>query len=462
MKVLKFGGSSLKSGEAMRRVCRIIANDDEWKVVIVSALSGVTEELIQFVSQLRKEEEVEAFIRTMEEKHASLIRESVDNEAVRKAACAKVAEKITRLERALYGFCYLEELTPRTKDIVQSLGERLSVVVVAAALQDIGVKGVGIDADELGIITDGVYGGATADLESTRKHVAPKIRTMFDRGETPVITGFFGRTEEGHVTIFGRNGSDYSAAVIANVLNADSLEIWKDVDGFMSVDPKIVKEAVAIEALSYDEAAELSYFGAQVLHPRTVEPARMKNITIYVRNVFKPELKGTAIQPSGVQRAQTIKSISFMKNMAIIKVYGAGAGTKTGVMSEISTKLTEAGVNIYSAATSQTCIAFLVSKNDLPIAEKALEQSKKGVIEKIETVQDIALLCVVGEGLGYEKGIAARVFSAVASEGVSVNMISAGASLVAYHFTVDKKDLERTIRAIHKEFFDSHGPYPEA
>jgi aspartate kinase len=183
----------------------------------------------------------------------------------------------------------------------------------------------------------------------------------------------------------------------------------------------------------------------------------MKNITIYVKNVFRPELRGTAIKPSGVQKAQGIKSISFMKNMSIIKIYGAGAGTKTGVISEISSKLTDAGVNIYSAATSQTCVAFLIAKHDLTMAQRALEASKKGVIERIETTDDVALLCVVGEGLGYEKGIAARVFTAVAKEGVSVNMISAGASLVAYHFTVDKKDLERTTKAIHVEFFHRAG-----
>jgi len=453
MKILKFGGSSLKSGEGIHRVCKIIANDDEWKVVVVSAISGVTEELITFVSQMRKEDEVEAFIKNMEDKHLALLNDSVKNEALRNAACAKIKEKLLKLERALYGFSYIEELTPRTKDIVQSLGERLSVVLVAAALQDMGVKARGIDADELGIVTDGVYGQASADLDATSKNIAPKIRAMFNLGETPVVTGFFGRTPEGHVTVFGRNGSDYSASVIANCLNADALEIWKDVDGFMSVDPKIVKEAVPIDQLSYDEAAELSYFGAQVLHPRTVEPARMKNITILVKNTFKPELKGTIIKPSGVQRAQTIKSISFMKNMAIIKIFGAGAGYKTGVMSEISQKLTDADVNIYSAATSQTCIALLIAKHDIARAEKALAQSKRGVVERIEIIDDTALLCVVGEGLGYEKGIAARVFTAVAKEGVNVMMISAGASFVAYHFTVDKKDLERTIKAIHQEFF---------
>jgi aspartate kinase len=455
MKVLKFGGSSLKNGESMQRVGKIIAADDEWKVVVVSAISGVTESLIQFVSQNRKEEDVETFIKEMEEKHVALLKEAVRDEAVRKAACVKLTEKLLKLERALYGFCYLEELTPRTKDLVQSLGERLSVVLVAAMLQETGVKALPVDADDLGIITDGAYGEASADLEATRTNICPKIRDMFDRGETPVVTGFFGRTAEGHVTVFGRNGSDYSASIIANALNADSLEIWKDVDGFMSVDPKIVPEAVTIELLSYDEAAELSYFGAQVLHPRTVEPARMKNIPIKVKNVFHPQGAGTVIRPSGVQKAKTIKSISCMKNLSIIKVYGAGAGYKSGVMSEISQSLTDAGVNIYSAATSQTCIALLIDKKEAKMAEKALLASKKGVIEKIESHDDLALLCVVGEGLGYEKGIAARVFTAVAKEGVSVGMISAGASMVAYHFTVDRKDLERTTKAIHQEFFGS-------
>jgi aspartate kinase len=231
------------------------------------------------------------------------------------------------------------------------------------------------------------------------------------------------------------------------------LEIWKDVDGFMSADPKAVPGAVPISHLSYEEAAELSYFGAKVLHPRTVEPARAKGITIRVRNVFKPAYEGTAIVPQGVEGNRTIKSISSMPNMAMVRVYGAGLGSKSGVMSEISVLLSDAGIIVYSAATSQTCISLLIEERELKHAERALAEAKKGVVDRIESVRDVALLCLVGEGLGQKEGIAGKVFSIVASNGTNIGLISAGASTVALTFTVKRRDLERTTKTIHHEFF---------
>ncbi|MDD1768304.1 MAG: aspartate kinase [Methanomassiliicoccales archaeon] len=453
MKVLKFGGSSLKDASSMLLVGKIVGADPEPKVVVVSAVQGITDSIVTFVSEPKKDEEVQHFIEKLRDTHISILGGISKDMETKQQAITRLIERLAKLEKVLYGISYLEELTPRTMDLVQSFGERLSVILTAAMLQDLGVNAVPVDADELGLITEGTYGNATADLKETKRNIQPKIRVMFERQETPVVTGFFGKTPQGHVAVFGRNGSDYSASVIANAIDARVLEIWKDVDGFMSVDPKIVKEAVTIENLSYDEAAELSYFGAKVLHPRTVEPAREKSIVIKVKNVFEPEKEGTVIEPSGVEMGGTIKSISCMKNLAIVKAYGAGAGYKTGVMYEISQRLSDAGVNIYSAATSQTCVALLIEKKYLATAKKVLADLKKGVIDRIETVDDIALLCVVGEGLGYRKGIAARVFTAVSKEGVSVGMISAGASMVACHFTVDSKDLERTTRAIHSEFF---------
>lgn len=453
MKVMKFGGSSLTDANSMLGVGEIIASDQEPKVIVVSAVQGVTDSIVSFVSKTRKDEEVEAFVSQLKERHMAILGGVVNTLDVKQRAIDLLLERLAKLEKVLYGISYLEELTPRSLDLVQSFGERLSVVLVAAMLQDMGLNATPIDADELGIVAVGPYGNAVADLQETRRNIAAKLIAMLDRQEVPVVTGFFGRTKEGHVAVFGRNGSDYSASVIANAIGAQVLEIWKDVDGFMSVDPKFVPEAVTIENLSYDEAAELSYFGAKVLHPRTVEPAREKNITIKVKNVFKPEKEGTTIRPSGVERAGTIKSISYMKDMAVIKVYGAGAAHKFGILSSISQKLSDAGVNIYSIATSQTCIAMLVDKKSLERAEKALEELETGIVDRIESTDDIALLCVVGEGLGYRKGIAARVFTAVSKEGVSVGMISAGASMVAYHFTVDAKDLQKTIRAVHDEFF---------
>lgn len=453
MKVLKFGGSSLKDGPSMKRVGQIIARDHEEKVIVVSAIQGITDSLLEFMSSVRKEEEVQQFVKDLRDRHLQILADVAGSMDVKQQAVHQLTAKLVRLERVLYGIIYLEELTPRTKDLVQSFGERMSVIVMSAMLQDMGVNAAPVEADDLGIITDGVYGTATVEMEPTRNNVAPRIYEMFKKQEVPVVTGFFGKTPEGLITLLGRNGTDYSASVIANAIDADSLEIWKDVDGFMSADPKLVPEAVSISSLSYEEAAELSYFGARVLHPRTVEPAKAKSITIKMKNVFKPEVEGTAINPKGVEVGKTIKSISCMANMAMVKVYGAGLGSKSGVMSEISQILSNADINVYSAATSQTCISLLIEDRDLKKAELVLADAKKGVVDRMETSRDVALLCLVGEGLGQREGIAGKVFNTVASTGINVSLISAGASTVALTFTVKRKDLERTARTIHQEFF---------
>jgi aspartate kinase len=453
MKVLKFGGSSLKDGASMMSVGGIIASDSEEKVIVVSAIQGITDSLLDFMSKVRREEEVQQFIRTLRDRHLKLLTEVAGSMDVKQTAVSQLTAQLVRLERILYGIIYLEELTPRTKDLVQSFGERMSVIVMAAMLQEMGVNAIPVEADELGIVTDGAFGSATVDMENTRSNIAPRIYEMFKKQETPVVTGFFGKTHEGFITLLGRNGTDYSASVIANAIDADSLEIWKDVDGFMSADPKVVQEAVPISQLSYEEAAELSYFGAKVLHPRTVEPARAKGITIRVKNVFKPEYEGTAINPKGVEGNRTIKSISSMPNMAMVKVYGAGLGSKSGVMSEMSSMLSDAGIVIYSAATSQTCVSMLIEERDLKRAEKVLSEGKKGVVDRVESVRDVALLCLVGEGLGQKEGIAGKIFTIVASNGTNIGLISAGASTVALTFTVKRKDLEKTTKTIHHEFF---------
>jgi aspartate kinase len=453
MKVLKFGGSCLKEGESMLQVGEIITSDPSPKAVVVSAVNNVTDSLVAFMSELRTEQEVQEFIRELRDTHMALLRDVAKDMETKQMAVSMLLERLTRLERLLYGICYLEELTPRTRDLVQSFGEQMSVILVSAMLQDMGVNAVPLMADEIGIITDGNYGSATADLAATRENIGARIREMVGRAEVPVITGFFGRTEEGHITIFGRNGTDYSAAVIGNAIQADSIEIWKDVDGFMSADPRVVQGAVSIKELSYEEAAELSYFGAQVLHPRTVEPAREADIPIRLMNVFRPECEGTLIHSSSGVTPNTIKSVSCMREMAVIKAYGAGIGYRFGVLSALTSALKDAEVNIYSVATSQTCVSLLVDRKDLPQATEWLIRMPKALVDRVEVAENLALICVVGEGLGYREGVAARVFDAVARARVNIGMISAGASMVAYCFTVDKKDLEATTRAIHKDFF---------
>lgn len=453
MKVMKFGGSSLTTGESMLRIGEIIASEKEDKVIVVSAVSGITESLLQFIAQTKSENEVIGFIQKLKDLHFKLISDAVSDRHHRDDAIGRINGKLVKLERMLYGISYLEEVTPRTKDFVQCYGERLSAIVVSAMLRDRGVDAVPMDADELGIITDGVYGSAKADLEKTQENIKDRIMVMFGSHQVPVVTGFFGKAPDGSVTVFGRNGSDYSAAAIANAIDADTLEIWKDVDGFMSVDPKIVPRAIPIPQLSYEEAAELAYFGAKVLHPMTVVPARAKDIIIKLKNVYRPDLPGTSVSKSTPEDVTVIKSISCMKNLGMVKIFAEDTGYRSGFLSQLGRLLNEADVNILSVATSLTCVAMLVDRKDLGAAKMALESEKQSGIARIETSEDIALVCLVGEGIGYTRGIASRAFNAVAAEGINIGLISAGASLVAYHFTVKKDDLELATKAIHKEFF---------
>jgi aspartate kinase len=231
MKVLKFGGSSLKDGESMISVGEIVSSDAEEKVIVVSAIQGITDSLLNFMSTVRKEQEVQQFIRDLRDRHLKILAEVAGNMEVKQTAVSQLSEQLVRLERILYGIIYLEELTPRTKDLVQSFGERMSVIIMSAMLQEMGVNAVPVNADELGIVTDGTFGSATVEMEQTRANVAPKIHEMFKRQEMPVVTGFFGKTTEGFITLLGRNGTDYSASVIANAIGADTLEIWKDWTG---------------------------------------------------------------------------------------------------------------------------------------------------------------------------------------------------------------------------------------
>ncbi len=449
LKVLKFGGSSLRTGGSMRQVAGIIMAEREKKAVVLSAVTGVTEMLVQFISRTRSEEDVDAFMREITKLHVDLARDALRTESARAKVVEELVAKLVKLERMLYGSCYIEEVNPRIRDYVQCFGERLSVIILSALLNELGERARPVDADELGIITDGLYGAATVNMEATRASIRPKLLRMLQEDTTPVITGFFGRAPEGSVTVFGRNGSDYSAAAVANAMGASSLEIWKDVDGFMSVDPKIVPSAKPIPRLSYDEAAELAYFGAKVVHPMTMEPARSGNIEIRVKNVFRPEAPGTAI--GGADNVdQSIKSISCMKDLSLVKVFGEGTGYKLGVLADVASLLRRAEINIYSVVTSLTCIALLIDRRDVAKAQKVLAESGAS---RVETHTGFALMCIVGEGLGHHKGLASRVFKAVAKEGVNVGLISAGASLVAYHFTVDEADLERATRAVHEELF---------
>lgn len=451
MKVMKFGGTCLGSDDTLRRVAKVVKDEMEQKIVVVSAASGVTNAMKEFISKPRQEKEIDDFLLTVKLRHVDMLPKK--DGAKRKESLEQIEAKITKLERLLYGVTYTEELTPRTSDLILSFGERLSAIVVASRIAHEGIDAVAMETDAMGMITNEQHGNAVAILDKCEKNMGPVLTGAVKKGLVPVVTGFFGVTESGHVTTVGRSGTDYSAAVIAYSTDARPVQIWKEVDGFMSADPKLVKDAFILERLSYEEAAELAYFGAQVLHPRAVQPARLKGIEIVIKNLYKPEAPGTVIGKSKSVRKDIIKSVSYLPNVATLKVYDTGAGYKSGFLADITACLHEAKINIFSATTSQTCAAVLIDEADIPNAKKAIKGIIGTVGESFEVNPGVSLVCTVGEGFGETKGIAARVFNAVAAKNVNVDLISAGASMVAYHFTVERKDLKNTIVAIHDEFW---------
>ena len=454
MKVMKFGGSCLRDSDHFLRVAEIIRSEKDRSVIVVSAIFGVTDLIIEGIqTALDSETKIPPLIKSLEDRHRKITQEAIKKKGIREKAISSIEERLGKLERLLYGVVYTEDITDSVRALILSYGERFCAQILSGVIRDKSRVSLPLESDQIGLITDESFENATADLMETRKNLDRSVGPLVRKGIIPVITGYFGCTRKGKITTFGRGGTDYSAAVIAHGLCADELEIWKDVDGFMSADPKIVDGAKKINSLSYYEAAELSYFGAKILHPRTMEPVMDDNIPICIKNLNVPDNDGTRLLKRSLERKDVVKSVTFNRDISILKIRGPGVGYKPGVIAEIGHTLSELGINIFSVITSQTCINLLLDRKDSFESFESIQDLGDGVIEKVELEDDIALVSVVGKGLQNRRGIAARVFSAVAAEKINVEMISSGASEVAYYFIIKDDDVEKTINAIHREFF---------
>jgi aspartate kinase len=453
MKVLKFGGGCIRDANSLRHVAQIVTADKTEKVVVLSAVFGQTNEIREFAQKAKEgRADIDGFIKGIREEHETIARDAIEDKGALAAAMADIHGKMLTLEILLYSVAYTQELTERTFDLVQSYGERLSLPLLVGALAAMGVKAKGFESDKIGMLTDGIFGGASADLPATRENLHKHILPDLGRGVVPVVTGFFGCSKDGMTTTFGRNGSDYSAAVIANALDADLLEVWKDVDGFMSADPKIVPAARAVPKLSYDEAGEIAYFGTKILHPRTIEPIRPRNIPIAVRNTRTPGTVATMITAEGSGRWSEIKSVSHSNELALLKLYGAGFAYRPGVVLEVSKELFKNNMGIYSVVSSQLYLSFLLHSRDADRGAEILGNLKSGGIEKVELDKDVGLVNVVGDGIGGIKGLPGAIFTTVANAGVSIKQISLGGTLNALNFLVAKGDIEKTVNALHSRY----------
>jgi aspartate kinase len=453
IKVMKFGGGCLRNGSAFLKVGEIIGRQKNIAIV-VSAVSGITEQLLAAIEQSKKSEKnIPAILANLTQKHRLIINELCLPGKDKQRLLAVINSQLAQVRRLLTGIAYHGDLTPAVRAKLLSYGERIAARLLAGFLGSQGRKTRALDAHLIGICTDDNFENASIDRERTKKHFTASVKPLLLDGIIPVISGFFGRGSSGAITLLGRNGTDYSAAAVAYALQARQLEIWKDVDGFMSTDPAMVETARQLERISFTEAAELSYFGAKILHPRTVEPLAGTKTRLFIRNMNRPENRGTEIFSGKSGRAEVVASITANRRLANIRIYGAGVGCKPGIMSDISSLLAAQQINIYSVITSQTCINLLIDQSDGQRSLQKLKVLTNGVIKKIILEEHIALIAVVGEKIMEKEGVFARIFTAVAREKINVEMASAGASPVACYFMVKRSDLDRAVRAVHDEFF---------
>jgi len=438
--VLKFGGSNLRHRSDLSRILEVVRMYNRPLVVVVSALNGVTNSLINAVKNI-KTLDVDDFLSHLYSTYCNFFGEE----------SVLLKERVYQIHNMLVGAQLIGEVPDFVHDYVVSHGERCSSLLVTNYFNKMGLNFEEALPERFGLVTDGKFNGASVDLITSEKN----LKEYFKEEKNYVVPGFYGMYEN-KVTILGRGGSDYSATCIAYCIDARRVDLYKDVSGFMTSDPKIVADVRSVEQLSYDEAAELSYFGAKILHHAAVDPVRKKKIPLYVYNInsfTSIENPDTIISSDGFMTESVIKSISFTDDVAIIQFKGSNVGRVPGILGFIASTLGNEGVNIKSVVTAQTSINVLISSYDLERCQRITSRMKISEVEDICYKTDISLIAAVGDGILRKHGVTARIFSAVSKQGVNVEMISAGASDVTTYFIVNSDDRERALKAIHEEFF---------
>jgi aspartokinase/homoserine dehydrogenase 1 len=456
MKVLKFGGSSIATAERIESVIKILEPYGEKDIAVVfSAFGGVTDALIDVSRRaVLGDEDYKAALAEIEKRHLDITRQLI---SIKKqgSILAQVKIRTNELEDVLHGVYLVKERTPRTLDYVMSFGERLSAYILSEVLRDRGINAEFLDARSV-IRTDSTFGNARVDFEETNRN----IRRYFEEHKAlQVITGFIGTSEGGETTTLGRSGSDYTAAIFAGALQAESLEIWTDVSGMMTADPRLVKKAFTVPQLSYEEAMELSHFGAKVVFPATMQPAMAGRIPISIKNTFDPDAEGTVIS-SEVTNGKLIKGVSSMNGISLLNVTGSGLVGVVGVSKRLFGTLADEKINVIliSQASSEHSICFAVESKHALRAKAAIEREfayeiAKEEMDRVTVEGDFSILAVVGEGMKHNPGTSGRMFSALGKNGVNVYAIAQGSSELNISSVVKEVDIAKALNALHEAFF---------
>jgi aspartate kinase len=448
--VMKFGGTSVEDAVAMKRTAGIVRGRRErglQPVVVVSAMARVTDQLLAAAAAAGRDERNEALrlSAALRERHLETAAQLVKGERLVDLLSA-LHHNFDALDDLLRGIAAVGELTHRTNDLVVSFGERLSSVMVASAFAEAGLNGIHVDARTC-IVTDSNYGKAAPQEAAIEARLLADVLPLIEAGHTPVMGGFIGANAEGITTTLGRGGSDYTAALVGGGLHAGAIEIWTDVNGIMTTDPRIVPEALRVKTISFEEAAELAYFGAKVLHPATILPAVQKSIPVWVLNSRNPTNEGTKITAVAPHCTSPFKSIAAKRRLTIIDIVASRMLMSHGYLKAVFDVFDRYKCAIDMVSTSEVSISVTVdSNNQLP-----------AICDELSKIADVklegrkALVCLVGEDIRGHNGIAGRVFSAVSH--INVRMISQGASEINMSFMIEEDDVDEAVRSLHRAFF---------
>jgi bifunctional aspartokinase / homoserine dehydrogenase 1 len=459
--VFKFGGTSVASPPAIEAVARIVGAEIGERVVVVSATAGTTDALVKAAEQATRGDAsgAQQTIEKLSEQHRNLIADLVGVNGA--SALTEIVDLTDRTIALLRSVALLRECSTRSLDSILSYGERVSAPIVAAVLNAKGIAAEALSAEGL-IVTDDAFGHANPLLEITRDRIESQLVPRIRYGTVPVVTGFVGSTVDGVTTTLGRGGSDYSAAVLAAALGAAECRIYTDVSGVMSADPRIVPDARPLPAISYAEAAELSYFGAKVIHPRTVLPAVEAGIPVRILNTFAPDDLGTTITASTPRDHTVVKATTSLGGLGLVTVQGAGMSGVPGFAARVfdTTAAEKISVLMISQASSENSICLVVPSDLTKRLESALrkmfsQELARHDVEKVAIESPVAIVSAVGEGMRGTPGVAARLFGALGRAKVNVIAIAQGSSELNISLVVSEKDRESAVRAIHQEFHEA-------
>jgi bifunctional aspartokinase / homoserine dehydrogenase 1 len=473
LRVMKFGGTSVADASCIERVAEIISSAarSSHLVVVVSAMSGVTNKLMEAAAfaQDGRSGQVAAIFRQLQARHEQVAAALIPSSAER----SRIGRKMTRLfhegEYLCQAALLAQQVTPQTRDSVASLGERLSAPLVAAALAQRALKSEAIAATDL-IFTDANFGSADPHMDVTRAQCESQLRPLLRQGIIPVVTGFIGATAQGVLTTLGRGGSDYSATILGAALGADEVIIWTDVDGVMTADPRLVPNARTIPEISYREAADLAYFGAKVLHPKTLRPVMESDTPVWIRNSFAPGQPGTRISPAGLASRGDVKAVTAISEIRWIGIAGAGIAEVPDLIGRATAALSaiRADVWLTSLCQSREEISIAVNSAEAAHSAAALRQEfatelAQATLDRVEFRGSVALVTLVGQALHNVPEIRDRALAALAQAQIEVSAFGDGSAHGNVSLAVAHETVKQALVVLHQEFrladFDSR-PLP--